>query len=170
MLDSDPNPYQALARVLALRPPARRRLLRVEVWCEKSKCTPIRVYALRDGLLVHCRSDANVEDMRDRWPHLAEWSPRRACADEWISTGLGSPLQVVCDCDQTHPRLVDVARLIDLVPDDAAPARRTRLDVLGQDVGDTRFRVVDMKKTSGCGGDVHVFTNRRSSCPTVMRV
>jgi hypothetical protein len=30
--------------------------------------------------------------------------------------------------------------------------------------------VVDVWKTSGCGGDVHVFTNRRSSCHTVMLV
>ena len=52
-------------------------------------------------------------------------------ADEWISTGLGSPLQIVCDCDQTHPRLVDVARLLDLVPhDDDAPARSVRLDAV----------------------------------------
>jgi len=132
MIDSDRNPYQALTRVLALRSQARRRLLRVEVWCEESKCTPIRIYALRDGLLVQCRSDANVEDMRDRWPHLTRWSPRGAFfADEWINTGLDSPLQIVCDCDQTHPRLVDVARLLDLVPHDAdAPARRERLDAV----------------------------------------
>ena len=43
------------------------------------------------------------------------------------------------------------------------------LAVLGRDVGDTSGGL-DLAKTSGCGGDVQVFTNRRSSCPTVMRV
>lgn len=118
-LTPDPNPYTALQRVLALHPKQRRSLLRLEVWCEQSRCTPIRVFAVRDGLLVQCRSDANTEHMRDEHPQVQPWSRRRAFfLSEWLGMAEDvravSHLQVVCDCAQTTPRLVDVARLAEL--------------------------------------------------------
>lgn len=118
------NPYDALRRVLALRAPAQRSLLRLVVFCEASKHSPIRVFQLREGLLVQCRSDADVRDMKDSSPHLPDWSRRRAFfLDEWLDqpaeTRAESHLQVVCDCAQTTPRLVDVQRLADAIPETA---------------------------------------------------
>lgn len=125
-----PNPYDGLRRVLSWHRRAQRAALRLEVWCEANRCTPIRVYALREGLLVQCRSDADARDRQDRYPHLDDWSRRRAFyLEEWLAQPAdvlpNSHLQVVCDCDQTHPRLVDVQRLADLVP--AAATRRCTL-------------------------------------------
>ena len=127
---TEPNPYDALARVLRLKPQQRRNLLRLEVWCERSKCTPIRIFALRDGLLVQCRSDADVRDMQEQQPHLDDWSRRRAFfLHGWLDTADPPPshLQVVCDCLQTAPRLVDVRKLADLIPSADRPTRRVKL-------------------------------------------
>ena len=124
-MTTDADPYEALRRVLDLRPNVRRSLLVLQVWCETSKCTPVRVYRVHDGLLVQCRSDADVRAMREDHPHLSDWSRRRAFfLDWWLSSedGARQPLQVVCDCAQTTPRLVDLRMLADLVPDRGARA------------------------------------------------
>jgi hypothetical protein len=119
---SGPNPRRVLERVLALKAPARRGLLRLEVWCEANACTPVRVFDVREGLLVQCRSDADVSSLAEANPHLGRWSPRGAFfIDEWTRQVEGDQtgshhLQVVCDCVQTRPRLVDVQRVRDLVP------------------------------------------------------
>lgn len=133
-----PDPYAALARVLAMPERVQRKLLRLVVWCENNKCSPLRVFALREGLLVQCRSDANVRDLRDTYPRLREWSRRRAFfMDEWLSQPADvlpqSRLQVVCDCAQTTPRLVDVQRLLDAVPADGMQTRRLRLPEVAAD-------------------------------------
>lgn len=127
-----PNPYAALDRLLAKPRAAQRKMLRLEVWCENNKCTPVRVFALRDGLLVQCRSDANIEGLRDQYPHLTEWSRRRAFfLSEWQDlrpeVRAESHLQVVCNCNQTTPRLVDVQRVLDLIPADGERTRRVAL-------------------------------------------
>lgn len=123
-----PNPSKALARVLAMRPAVRARLLRLEVRCA-GRHTPVRVFRLREGLLVQCRSDADVRDMQAEHPHLDDWSRRRAFfLEEWLSAGdPDSRLQVVCDCRQTVARLVDVGRLADLIPGEEEPTRRVPL-------------------------------------------
>lgn len=126
-----PNPYKALARVLKMRPAVRARLLRLEVRCE-GRHTPVRVFRLREGLLVQCRSDADVRDMQAEHPNLADWSRRRAFfLQEWLSQPAAvlptSHLQVVCDCRQTVPRLVDVGRMADLIPAEGEPTRRVPL-------------------------------------------
>lgn len=126
-----PDPYQTLARILSWPRRAQRAALRLEVWCDASKCTPIRVYELREGLLVQCRSDADVREMKEKYPHLPDWSPRRAFyLEDWHAqpddVRPGAHLQVVCDCAQTRPRLVDVQRLTDLIPEGGA-TRRVRL-------------------------------------------
>lgn len=129
-----PNPYDGLRRVLALPRRAQRAALRLEVWCEANRCTPIRVYALREGLLVQCRSDADTTAIRETHPHVGEWSRRRAFyLEEWLAQPAEllptSHLQVVCDCAQTRPRLVNVRRLADLVPEDRTTHRVTLHDV-----------------------------------------
>lgn len=119
LFNPSPNPYDALSRLLAKEPRHQRRLLRLSVWCEQGACTPIRVFGHRDGLLVQCRSDADVSDMREHYPHLERWSRRRAFfADEWVKDAAGQRLQVVCECSQTTPRLVDVEKLIEAAEDD----------------------------------------------------
>lgn len=126
----EPNPYKTLDRILKLRPPALRRVLRVVVRCEAGKCSPVRVFAVRDGLLVQCRSDADVRDMKDRYPHLSDWSRRRAFfLEEWTTSAPDQPLQVVCDCQQTKPRSVDVVKLQSLVPNDATTRNVSLRDV-----------------------------------------
>ena len=130
---SGPNPYAARKRLLALRQPAQRKMLRLVVACDQNKCTPIRVFGLREGLLALCRSDADVRDLQEQQPNLADWSKRRAFfLDEWMS--LGDPdesrLQVVCDCSQTTPRLVDVRKVVDMVPAEGEATRRIVLSVV----------------------------------------
>ena len=125
------DPYKALDRVLKMHPHVRRNLLRLEVRCE-GRHTPVRVYRLREGLLVHCRSDADVRALQKKSPHLPDWSPRRAFfLEDWLSqpddVRPGAHLQVVCDCAQTRPRLVNVQRLVELVPADGAPTRRVAM-------------------------------------------
>lgn len=124
-----PDPYRARTRVLKMRPDARRKLLRLEVWCEQNRHTPVRVFRLREGMLVLCRSDADVRDMQAEHPHLDDWSRRRAFfLEEWVSAGdPDSRLQVVCDCRQTEARLVDVGRLAGLIPAEGERTRRVTL-------------------------------------------
>ena len=126
-MTDEPNPYRALARVLKMRPHVRAELLRLEVRCE-GRHTPVRVYRLREGALVQCRSDADVRDLQAEHPNLDDWSRRRAFfLEEWVSAGdPDARLQVVCDCAQTRPRLVDVQRLADLMPAEGEPTRRVR--------------------------------------------
>lgn len=136
---SQPDPYAALKRILSLRPAQRRPLLRLEVWCEESKCTPIRVFQLREGLLVQCRSDADVRDMQETYDHLKDWSRRRAFfAEEWLAqpeeTLAISHLQVVCDCLQTTARPVDMRKLIQELPSDGETVRRVRIPAVAADV------------------------------------
>jgi hypothetical protein len=129
-LTPEPNPYQALNRVRHLPRRAQRHLLRLEVWCEWNKCTPVRVFALRDGLLVHCRSDADVRDLQEEHPHLDDWSRRRAFfAEEWLKQPAEPPshLQVVCDCLQTRPRLLDVGKMVAAIPPAGDKTRRVTL-------------------------------------------
>ena len=119
---SDPNPYAVLRRVLRLRPAEQRKLLRLVVWCDRGECTPLRVFKVRDGLLVQCRSDADVSDMQEAHPHLEKWSRRRAFfLQEWLDLPPDARedafLQLVCECNQTTPRLVDVRRVADLTLD-----------------------------------------------------
>ncbi len=117
-----PNPYGALSRVLALRGPERRKLLRLVVRCENRKHTPLRVFALRDGLLVQCRSDADVRDMQAEHPHLPDWSKRQAFfLEDWLRlpTEPTSHLMVVCDCAQTAPRPVDMQKVAELIPNES---------------------------------------------------
>lgn len=130
---NSPNPYEALRRILALRPAQQRGLLRLEVWCDASRHTPLRVFKLREGILIQCRSDADVRDMKEQHPHLSDWSRRRAFfLEEWLTLDEDpqnpSHLQVVCGCAQVTPRLVDVERLANAIPaDDSVPTRRIRL-------------------------------------------
>ena len=125
---SEPNPYEAKKRLLALRRPERDKLLRLIVRCEQRKCAPLRIFAVREGLLVLCRSDANVGDMQEQYPYLTEWSRRRAFfIKEWLDEGPSSRLQVVCDCSQTTPRLVDMQKVIDLIPPTSEPTRNAVL-------------------------------------------
>lgn len=124
------DPYAALRRVLALRPAEQRKLLRLVIRCETGKCTPLRVFGLRDGWLVQCRSDADVRDMQKTYPHLSDWSRRRAFFLEWWmqeDNPSESRLQVVCDCDQTRPRLVDVQRVLAALPAEGEPTRNASL-------------------------------------------
>lgn len=129
-----PNPYSALDRITAMPQRAQRKILRLVVHCEREGCrsTPVRVFTLREGLLVQCRSDASTKGIREHHPHLTDWNRRRAFfLDEWLSQPAdvlpNSHLQVVCDCDQTHPRLVNVRRLADAVPADGERTRHIRL-------------------------------------------
>ena len=135
---SEPNPYKAKERLLALRRPEQDKLLRLIVRCEQRKCAPLRIFALREGLLVLCRSDANVRDMQEQYPHLTEWSHRRAFfIEEWLRSDdrPTSRLQVVCDCVQTTPRLVDIQKVIDLIPPTSEPTRNAVLpQVMGSDL------------------------------------
>lgn len=130
--DGRPNPYAELKKVLALPRRAQRSILLLEVWCENSKCCPIRVFARHPGLLVQCRSDAKVsEAARESYSNLGAWSPRRAFfLHEWLDQPADvlptSHLQVVCDCRQTTPRLVSVRKLADAMPNDGR-TRRLRL-------------------------------------------
>ncbi len=125
---SEPNPYSAKKRVLKLRRLERDKLLRLIVRCEQRKCAPLRVFALREGLLVLCRSDANVRDMQEQYPHLTEWSRRRAFfIEEWQRSPTSRLLQVVCDCSQTTPRLVDMQKVVDLIPPASEPTRNAVL-------------------------------------------
>lgn len=120
-----PDPYAALEKVLALPRRAQRSILRLEVWCENSKCSPIRVYDRAEGLLVQCRSDADVRDL----PHVGDWSRRRAFfLQEWpTDLPQAQHLQVVCDCLQTEARLVDVRKLAAAMPAPGTKTRRLRL-------------------------------------------
>lgn len=135
---TEPNPYEALKRVRGLKPPAQRRLLRLRVWCENNQCTPVRVFSLRDGLLVECRSDADNSDAHAEDPSVARWRPRPAFfLDAWFAPEgyendhpydrSKSHLQVVCDCLQTTPRLVDVQRLTAAIPVDGEKTRNVSL-------------------------------------------
>jgi len=122
-----PNPYEVLGRLLGKPRKQQLNLLRLKVWCERNKCAPILVYEVREGILVQCRSDANVSHMQEDHPNLAPWSKRRAFfVEEWMEHP-GSHLSVVCDCNQTNPRLVDVARVVDLLPAPGSPTRNVSL-------------------------------------------
>lgn len=125
---NEPDPYAALERVLKLHKSEQRNLLRLTVWCENEKCSPIRVFEIREGLLVQCRSDANVRDMQEDYPNLSDWSRRRAFfIQEWLDLGESSVgLQVVCDCKQTEPRLIDMRKVSRLIPQ---PGEKTRRNV-----------------------------------------
>ncbi len=129
------NPYEALERVKKFPRRVRDNLMRLEVWCEWNKCTPIRVFELREGLLVQCRSDADISDMQEQFPHLDRWSRRKAFfIEEWLSLGSGDEhLQVVCRCLQTKPRLVSVGKLHSEVPENGT--RRIRLPAVAADIG-----------------------------------
>lgn len=127
----DPNPYAALRRLLAMPAKVRRSLLRLEVWCEDNECTPVRVFALREGTFVQCRSDADVSDIPGHYPREQKWSPRSAFfVEEWLAGSPESRLQVVCDCRQTTTRLVNVQRLIDAIPAPGTPTRRITLPLI----------------------------------------
>ena len=115
---NEPDPYAALERVLKLHKSEQRNLLRLTVWCENEKCSPVRVFEIREGLLVQCRSDANTDVLRQKYKHLDRWAKRPAFfLDTWFpptESGIevvDSYLQVVCDCDQTQPRKIDVMKL-----------------------------------------------------------
>lgn len=122
MNDRAPDPYAALKRVVEQKPVVQKSLLRLLVWCEQGKCTPIRVFETREGMLVQCRSDANVRHLRGQIEHDRDWSKRRAFFLESVpgisGDGQDVPgLQVVCECSQTTPRPVDLRKLMALVPD-----------------------------------------------------
>lgn len=129
-LTPEPNPYRALERVRRLKRRDQRHLLRLEVWCEWNRCTPVRVFALSAGLLVHCRSDADVRDMQEEYPHLEDWSRRRAFfLEEWLAqpNEPAAHLQVVCNCSQTTPRLVDVGKVVAALPVEGGQTRRVTI-------------------------------------------
>jgi hypothetical protein len=90
-------------------------------------------------MLVQCRSDADVSDMLEANPHLTKWSRRRAFfLEEWISAdeaSNGTMLQVVCDCSQTQARLVDVRKIVNLIPSRDAPTKRVSLPQVSGDHG-----------------------------------
>lgn len=115
---SEPNPHAALQRLLAKPRAYQRKQLRLSVWCETGNCSPIRVFAVHDGLLVQCRSDADVSDVPNHYPRTQKWSPRRAFFIEWwLDHTADSTLQVVCECAQTKARLVDVRKVAASVPE-----------------------------------------------------
>lgn len=133
------NPYAALERVEGLHPAARKKLLRLTVWCEQSKHGVISVFQLREGVLVKCQSDAYVGDVESHGPAGEKWARRRAFfIDEWLANADAagaSHLQIVCRCAQTRPRLVDVSRLIDAIPPEGDTPRNIQIaDVYAPDV------------------------------------
>lgn len=134
----EPNPYNALNRLLDLKPRQRRSLLRLVVRCEQRKHTPLRVFALRDGMLVQCRSDADVRDLQAEHPHLEDWSRRRAFfLDEWLhlANPSTSHLLVVCDCAQTTPWPIDVQKVAHLIPREIGSTRHVAIaEVLASDL------------------------------------
>lgn len=134
-ISSGPGPYAALRAVLARPQREQRRMLRLTVRCEACRSSPVRIFRVRDGHLVQCDSDADVSALQADNPHLPKWSRRRAFflehdlqMQELVAT---EPLrlQVICDCVQTRPRLIDVQALADALP---APDEKTRNAPLAQ--------------------------------------
>lgn len=128
-----PDPYAALRTVLARPQREQRRMLRLTVRCETCRSTPVRVFRVREGHLVQCDSDADNSHLQEQFPHLSKWSRRRAfylendLARQAEATTDPLRLQVVCDCDATHPRLLDVQALTDALPEPSGKARNAPL-------------------------------------------
>lgn len=100
----------AHARVKAMRPAVRRKVERLTVWCETSRCRIATVYKLTEGHLIVFTGETQIDELtgwRKARPQLLEEVLRRYNAGENVYTAYS----LNCRC-QNEPRSLDLVKLM----------------------------------------------------------